>query len=91
MRIAKTLKGTNIYINEDLTHLNQEVLASIRRNAKDKIYHSWSFEGNIYIRYQDNDKKVYTNVVPYKRFSYWLAYTAPPATAAQPDKAGATK
>ena len=37
MREAKRLKNTNIYINEDLTFLNQSVLASLRLKGRDKI------------------------------------------------------
>lgn len=56
MKLAKMLKGTGIYINEDLTHLNQEVLAAMKGNAKNKIDHCWSFQGKLYARFIRADK-----------------------------------
>lgn len=81
MKVAKQLKGTNIYLNEDLTHINQEVLAAMRRNARDKIEHCWSFEGKLYARFIHEDKKVYMEQVPYIDYNYWLSYRAPPMPA----------
>ncbi|KAH3727889.1 hypothetical protein DPMN_053835 [Dreissena polymorpha] len=45
MKRAKMLKGSRLFINEDLTKLNAEVLASLRLKEPDLIERAWSFEG----------------------------------------------
>lgn len=51
-RVSKSLKAHNIYVNEDLTTLNAEVLASCRVKGKTKIEKAWSFEGKIYVKFR---------------------------------------
>lgn len=46
----KELKNVDIYVNEDLTKLNQDVLTSVRVKQKDVIEQAWSFEGKIYAK-----------------------------------------
>ena len=73
MREAKRLKNTNIYINEDLTFVNQTVLASLRIKGKDKIDKCWSFEGKIYAKYKND----VTKQIKYKDYAAWLALLRP--------------
>ena len=44
MKRAKLLKGTGIFINEDLTKKNAEVLASLRLKEPTLIDRAWSYE-----------------------------------------------
>ena len=77
MSNAKKLKNTNIFINEDLTYLNQTVLASLRLKAKDRVAKCWSFEGKIYVKYKND----VTEQVKYKNYATWLALDWPKSTA----------
>ncbi|KAH3787546.1 hypothetical protein DPMN_165672 [Dreissena polymorpha] len=49
MKKAKMLKGSRLFINEDLTKLNAEVLR-LRLKEPDLIERAWSFEGKLFVR-----------------------------------------
>ena len=68
MKNAKMLKGTGIYVNEDLTKLNAKVLTAMRLKDKDNIARAWSFQGKLFLK----DKTDHIEEVKYKDFSYWL-------------------
>ena len=68
MKNAKHLKGTKLSLNEDLTRMNQQVLASMRLKDKDNITKAWSFEGKLY----RTNKKGITELVPFAEFQMWL-------------------
>lgn len=68
MRDKKGLKGENIFINDDLTRLNQEVFNSVRIKKKDIVASAWTFQGNI--RYKDFNNHVQT--IHFSNFKYWL-------------------
>ena len=48
MKNSKLLKGTVIYINEDLTKLNRKVLTAIRKKSMDTVEKAWSFNGKLF-------------------------------------------
>lgn len=52
----KQLKGSGIFVNEDLTNLNQQVLASVRKKQPDEVETAWTLNGIIY--YKGKDGKV---------------------------------
>ena len=65
----KHLKNTGITIFEDLTQLNNEVLASTKKKLPDTIEKSWYSNGNIYIKRKAESK---VERVQFKDFDYWL-------------------
>ena len=69
MRNAHKLKNTKLSINEDLTHLNQSVLASIRINGKADFSKTWSFEGKLFAKHKNGKSEQ----VEYKHFAKWLS------------------
>ena len=56
LKNAKKFKGTNIFINEDLTKLNAEVLASLRLKDKKSVERAWSFDGKLYAQFKGQQK-----------------------------------
>ena len=66
---AKLFKESGIYVNEDLTKLNAEVLASVRLKQPNTDETSWSFEGKIFALL-----KGYQNATQIKpsEFKSWL-------------------
>ena len=68
MMNTKHLRGTKLSVNEDLTWLNQQVLSSMRLNAKDKVVKAWSFEGKLYLK----DKKDKTEMIPFSKYQSWI-------------------
>jgi hypothetical protein len=51
LKRSKHLKEHKIYVNEDLTKMNADVLASCRVKDKSNVEKAWSFEGKIYVKY----------------------------------------
>ena len=66
-RGRKHLKGTNLYINEDLTRVNQHILACVRKKQSDEVESAWSNNGRIY--YKHHEKSVHE--VEYKDYKHW--------------------
>ena len=50
LRQRKVMKGTDIFISEDLTPLNQQVLACIRKKLPDEVDQAWSKSGRLYYK-----------------------------------------
>ena len=50
LKKRRELKGTNIYISEDLTPINQQVLACLRKKMPDEVEQSWSNRGRLYCK-----------------------------------------
>ena len=69
MKRAQMLKGSRLFINEDLTKLNAEVLASLRLKEPDLIERAWSFEGKLFVRYRGSDRRETVSFVKYRE---WL-------------------
>lgn len=68
LRNRKQLKGTGIFINEDLTQLNQQVLMSVKRKMPDEVNSVFSRNG--VIKYVTKTDQVKT--VLYKDYQHWL-------------------
>ena len=71
----KLLKGTDIFISEDLTPTNQLVLACIRRKMPDEVQQSWSKGGRLYYKLKSDLSTVIE--VPYKDFQTWISLPWP--------------
>ncbi|KAH3855637.1 hypothetical protein DPMN_098207 [Dreissena polymorpha] len=66
---AKLFKGLGIYVNEDLTKLNAEVLASVRLKQPSSVERSWSFEGKIFALFKGNQQGTQ---IKHSEFKTWL-------------------
>ena len=69
MRKAKLFKGSSIFVNEDLTKLNAEVLASLRLKQPSSVEKSWSYEGKIYALFKGNEQPTH---IKYSEYKLWL-------------------
>ncbi|KAH3847358.1 hypothetical protein DPMN_089678 [Dreissena polymorpha] len=56
MSKAKLFKESTIFVNEDLTKLNAEVLTSLRLKQPGAVERSWSFEGKLYAVFKGNQQ-----------------------------------
>lgn len=61
------LKGTGIFIQEDLTQLNAKVLKQVRVSPETET--AWTFEGQIYAKYKANGN---VEKVQFEDFENWL-------------------
>ncbi|KAH3700361.1 hypothetical protein DPMN_075337 [Dreissena polymorpha] len=69
MRKATLVKGSGIFVKEDLTKLNVEVLASLRLKRRSVVERSWSFEGKICALFKGNQQ---TTHIKYSEYKLWL-------------------
>ncbi|KAH3859130.1 hypothetical protein DPMN_101846 [Dreissena polymorpha] len=69
MRNAKLLKGSGIFLNEDLKKLNAEVLTSVRLKDPENVERAWSFDGKLYARCRGKDR---SDRIDYEHFQTWL-------------------
>ena len=59
MRRRKNLKGSNVFLNDQLTRTNNELFAEARRLKKEgKLYGTWTMNCNIFVKKTEHDKKV---------------------------------
>ena len=56
LRNRKLFKGTDMFVNEDLTQINQNVLACVRKKMPDEVKQSWSINGRIFYESHAGDK-----------------------------------
>ena len=70
MQRAKLLKGTGVFINEDLTKINAEVLSSLRLKEPALVERAWSREGKLFVRYRGQDRNEF---VSFDKYKLWLA------------------
>ena len=68
MRNTRKLKGIALSINEDLTKMNLEIVASIRLKGKDKYIKGWSYEGKIYGKLKSGK----TETIEQSEYAKWL-------------------
>ena len=68
LRNRKLFKGTDIFVNEDLTQINQNVLACVRRKMPDEVKQSWSINGRIFYESHTGEKLE----VKYSDFQEWI-------------------
>ena len=68
MRNRKQLKGSGVYINDDLTRLNLEVLMSVKKKMPDEVQEAWTNNGRILM------KNTYGRIseVRFEDFDHWL-------------------
>jgi DNA repair exonuclease SbcCD ATPase subunit len=72
----KQLKGTGIFVNEDLTQLNMMVLACVRKKQPDEVESVWTINGNIFYK----NKSGTTHKVMYKEYQDWIELPWPEVT-----------
>ena len=65
---ARALRKQRIYINEDLTKLNQQVFTAIRLKGKDEVKSVWTRNGQILLRRYDGS----VARVGYEVYDQWL-------------------
>ncbi|XP_052249726.1 low affinity immunoglobulin epsilon Fc receptor-like [Dreissena polymorpha] len=70
MKRANRLKNTGIFINEDLTKMNVEVLASLRLKEPELVEKAWSRDGKLFVRYRGQDRN---ELVTFDKYKLWLA------------------
>ena len=66
LKRRRELKGSNIFISEDLTSINQQVLACLRKKMPDEVDQSWSRNGRQFYKAKSNKDKIIE--VQYKDF-----------------------
>ncbi|KAH3841373.1 hypothetical protein DPMN_114832 [Dreissena polymorpha] len=69
MFFSKLFKGSGIFVNEDLTKLNAEVLASVRLKQPSAVEKTWSFEGKIFALFKGNE---HATQIKFSDFKNWL-------------------
>ena len=62
------LKNTGIFVNEDLTFINQHVLASLRKKLPDEVDQAWSQNGRLWYK----NKMGHKHQLEYKDFQTWI-------------------
>jgi len=55
LRARKLLREHKLYVNEDLTSLNQEVFNSVRTKLLDEVEAAWTCEGKINYKLKEDD------------------------------------
>ena len=68
LRNAKNLKGTGIFVNEDLTRKNQHVLMCMKKKSPDDVQIAWSRNGSLFYK----DKQDHIKFVPYEEYQDWV-------------------
>lgn len=64
----RKFKGTDIFICEDLTKMNNDVLSSLRLKQKDEIKQAWSKNGNLYYKNEHD----HVHDLKFKDYQKWL-------------------
>lgn len=83
MKKTSALKGTGIFINHDLTKLNNEVLSSLRLKDKTRIERCWFHEGKIFAAFKDTanpEAESITRQILFKEFQHWIDLPWPEKT-----------
>ena len=71
MKNRRCLKGSGIFVNDDLTKLNQAVLMSIKRKLnQERNETAWSWEGKLYV-------KTASGTITQVRFDEYSKWTGP--------------
>ena len=70
LKRRRELKGSHIFISEDLTPIHQQVLACLRKKMPDEVDQSWSRNGRLFYKAKSNKDKLIE--VQYKDFQMWL-------------------
>ena len=78
----KELKAVDVYVNEDLTKLNQDVLTSVRVKRKDIIEQAWTFEGKVYAKSKGGE----TRQIAFAEYEEWTNLPWPAKPGSSTDK-----
>ena len=76
LRNRKLFKGTDLYVNEDLTNINQLVLSCVRKKMSDEVEKAWSKNGRI--MYENKTGEIVE--VVYSEFQEWIDLPWPAAS-----------
>lgn len=68
MKNRKLLKGSGIFINDDLTRTNFQVLMCVKKKQKDEVKEAWSVNGKILYR----SFAGHVHVVKFEEYEHWL-------------------
>lgn len=68
LRNRKLLKGSRIFINEDLTRLNSSVFMCVKKKMPDEVSQVWTRNGTILYRNHTNN----IHSVKFEEFDQWL-------------------
>ena len=76
MKTRRNLKGSGVFINEDLTPLNLEVLMSVKKKMPDEVRDAWASNGRIMM------KNAYGRVseISFDDYEHWLELPWPNTT-----------
>ena len=75
MRSRRVFKGSNIFLNEDMTKINNKVLACLRKKMPSAVEQAWIHKGSLFYKSKSNT----VHPVPYQEFQYWLDLDWPKA------------
>ena len=70
MRGARKLKGSQLYINEDMTKTRSTIAWEARNLKRDrKILDTWTRDGVVFVKLADNKIKTFNATRPWKEFA----------------------
>lgn len=78
MRRRRDLKHTGIFVSEDLTPINQLVLACLRKKMPDEVDQAWSKGGKLFYKQKSNPNTI--TEVQYKDYQTWIDLPWPEPT-----------
>ena len=68
MKNERKLSSTGVYINDDLTKINQEVLMSVKNKLREEVKEAWYQNGQIFRK----DQMDHVQTVKYEDYMNWL-------------------
>ncbi|KAH3796924.1 hypothetical protein DPMN_150501 [Dreissena polymorpha] len=72
----KKIRGTNIFINEDMTRLNLHVLMCVKKTIADEVSDAWFINGRIMFKSHMN--KIQS--VKFEDYEHWINLPSPNTT-----------
>ena len=73
MRNGQTLKGSRIYINEDMTRIRGKIAWEAHQLRHDgKLIDTWTRDGIIFVKKSENNIKLFTAITAWKLFTEQL-------------------
>ncbi len=73
MRNGRKLKGSRIYINEDMTRIRGKIAWEARQLRRDgKLIDTWTRDGIIFVKKSENNVKSFTAITALKLFTEHL-------------------
>ncbi|XP_052785515.1 uncharacterized protein LOC128226317 [Mya arenaria] len=68
MRNRRNLRGTGVFVNDDLTQLNLHVLMCVKKKMIDEVSEAWFSRGKIF--YKNSNGQVH--LVKYEDYDHWI-------------------